>query len=60
MFEKLKEKEKTSESIDFEAKQNLVGFFDLLLKIDKRNHPENYKKQSDENYENNRDTNNTN
>lgn len=39
----------------FEAKQNLLGFFDLLLQIDKRNNPEKYK-----NYENNRDTNNTN
>lgn len=35
MLEKLKQKEKSSESIDFKAKQNLLGFFDLLLKIDK-------------------------
>lgn len=27
---------------DFEAKQNLVGFFELLLKIDKRNNPKLY------------------
>ena len=26
------------------AKENLLGFFDLLLQIDKRNHPEIYKK----------------
>ena len=41
--------------LDFEAKQNLVGFFNLLLKIDKRNNSEKYK-----NNENNRDTNNNN
>lgn len=39
---------------DFEAKHNLFGFFDLLLNIDIRNNPQNYKKKS---YENNRDTN---
>ena len=43
--------------MDFEAKHNLFGFFDLLLKIDMRNNPQNYKKES---YENNRDTNCTN
>ncbi len=42
--------------MDFEAKYNLLGFFDLLLKIDIRNNPQNYKKES---YENNRDTNYT-
>ena len=52
----LKEKSKLK---DFEARQNLLGFFDLLLKIDMRNNPELYKKQLDENYEDNRDTNNT-
>ena len=30
------------EDMNFETRQNLVGFFDLLLKIDKRNNPENY------------------
>ena len=40
--------------MDFEAKHNLFGFFDLLLKIDMRNNPQNYKKES---YENNRNTN---
>jgi len=39
---------------NFEAKQNLLGFFSLLLKIDKRNNPHLYK-----NNEDNRDTNNT-
>ncbi len=30
---------------NFEAKSNLVGLFDLLLKVDKRNNPENYVQQ---------------
>lgn len=34
--------EKTN--LNFEAKQNLVGFFNLLLKIDKRINPNLYKK----------------
>ncbi len=55
MVEKPKGKEKPLEDMDFEAKQNLVGFFDLLLEIDKRNNPEKYK-----NNENNRNTNNAN
>jgi len=37
-------------NIDFEAKHNLLGFFELLLKIDMRNNPQNYKM---ENYEDN-------
>ena len=37
---KIENKEKP----DFEAKTNLTGFFDLLLKVDMRNNPENYKK----------------
>ena len=41
---------------NFEAKQNLLGFFSLLLEIDKRNNPQNYQKSK--NYEDNRDTNN--
>ncbi len=31
------------ENLDFESKQNLVGFFDLLLKIDMRVNPDLYK-----------------
>lgn len=31
------------ENLDFESKQNLVGFFDLLLKIDMRINPDLYK-----------------
>ena len=52
-------KSKTSKSTkiqDFEAKQNLLGFFNLLLQIDKRNNPHLYQKS----YENKRDTNNSN
>jgi len=44
---------------DFEAKQNAVGFFSLLLKVAKRN-PELWKQICNENNEDNRDTNNTN
>lgn len=35
-------KEQQNEPEDFEAKQNLVGFFELLIKIDKRNNPNLY------------------
>ena len=45
--------------LDFEAKQNAVGFFSLLLKVAKRN-PELWKQICNENNEDNRDTNNTN
>jgi len=38
---------------DFEARQNLLGFFSLLLQIDKRINPHLYKKD-----ENNRSPNN--
>ena len=53
--------EKTSEKkqLDFEAKQNAVGFFSLLLKVAKRN-PELWKQICNENNENNRSSNNTN
>ena len=35
--------ENSLENLDFESKQNLVGFFDLLLKIDMRINPDLYK-----------------
>jgi len=35
--------ENNLETLDFESKQNLVGFFDLLLKIDMRINPHLYK-----------------
>ena len=53
---------KYSEKIDvkdFEAKQNAVGFFSLLLKVAKRN-PELWKQICNENNENNGSSNNTN
>ena len=53
---------KYSEKIDvkdFEAKQNAVGFFNLLLKVAKRN-PELWKQICNENNENNGSSNNTN
>ena len=50
---------KTEEEMDFEAKQNAVGFFSLLLKVAKRN-PELWKQICNENNEDNRDTNNPN
>ncbi len=54
------ETKKTEErNKDFEAKQNVVGFFSLLLKVAKRN-PELWKQICNENNENNRNTNNTN
>ena len=33
---------KSNDELDFEAEQNLLGFFDLLLKIDMRLNPQNY------------------
>ena len=39
-----KEKKKISEEYDWEAQQNLLGFFSLLLKVDMRNNPHLYKK----------------
>ncbi len=41
------------ENMDFEAKQNLTGFIALLLKVDKRVNPQNYKNKSNETYDNN-------
>ena len=52
-------KENNDKNNDFEAKQNAVGFFSLLLKVAKRN-PKLWKQICNENNENNRDTNNTN
>ncbi len=42
MQENIKQ-ENNLENLDFESKQNLVGFFDLLLKIDMRINPDLYK-----------------
>ncbi len=53
------EEKENKEKMDFEDKQNAVGFFSLLLKVAKRN-PELWKQICNENNEDNRDTNNTN
>ena len=53
-----KEIRELKEESDFEARQNLLGFFGLLLEVDKRLNPNLY--QRDKNDENNRNTNNTN
>ena len=39
----MSEEEKTKEQEDFEAKQNELDFFNLLLKIDQRTNPKRYK-----------------
>jgi hypothetical protein len=43
-----KENNQISTKESFEENQNLFGFFDLLLKVDMRNNPENYKKEDKE------------
>ena len=53
------EEKENKEKMDFEAKQNAVGFFSVLLKVAKRN-PKIWKQICNENNENNRDTNHTN
>lgn len=46
MFAKIKEKHEPIE-LDFDAKQNLVGFFKLLLDVDRRINPLFYKQLYD-------------
>jgi len=58
MIESSEKKEKSMDREDFEARQNLFGFFSLLLEIDKRVNPHLYKKIK--NNENNGSPNNTN
>lgn len=41
------DKEGQDDSFDFEARNNLVGFFDLLLKVDKRVNPHLYKNNNE-------------
>mgnify|MGYP001292093670 CR=1 FL=1 len=53
--EKFKEMFKKEYGVDYsdqeawEATHNLIGAFDLLLQMDRKQHPENYKKQKIEN-----------
>jgi len=46
------EKNNKNGQVSFEAKQNLLGFFSLLLKIDIRNNPEKYKNKELDNLTN--------
>ena len=57
--DKIIDKISEKEQMDFEAKQNAVGFFSVLLKVAERN-PKLWKQICNENNEDNRDTNNTN
>jgi len=40
-----KEEQKNIDNEDLEARENRIGFFDLLLKIDQRINPDLYKNQ---------------
>lgn len=44
---KTTDKNGKEKQLDFEAKQNLLGFFSLLLQVDRRNNPERYKENND-------------
>ncbi len=44
-------KKELSKNSNFEAEQNLVDFFDLLLKIDKRNNPHLYELENNNKYD---------
>jgi len=44
--EKKQNNKKVEDSKDWEARQNLFGFFSLLLEIDKRVNSQNYIKQT--------------
>jgi hypothetical protein len=55
--DKIINEENIKDNYNFEAKQNLLGFFNKLLEIDKRLNPHLYKKEK--NNENHRDRNNT-
>ena len=58
MSENLDNNSLRSEKWGFEAEQNWLGFWDLILKEYIKQNPEEYKKIKEENNENNRDTNN--
>jgi hypothetical protein len=48
MEKDIQKKNNAPEDIDFESRQNLVGFFELLFKIDRRLNPDKYNKQKNE------------
>jgi len=56
MSEEIQNNSYGSEQWDYDAEQNWLGFWDLILKEDMRQNPHFYQKS----YENNRDTNNPN
>lgn len=56
MFEKPENKSFGREEWGFEAEQNWLGFWDLIVKEYIRQNPEEYKKLKEENNENNRNT----
>jgi len=64
--DKIIDSEKEKEQLDFEAQQNIAGFFGLLLEIDKRLNPQLYQapapsqELTENQYENNRSPDNTN
>lgn len=57
MSEQLKENKKQEKrpddwlvnGLDEEARENLLGFFDLLVKVDRRVNPQLYQKHNDDN-----------
>ena len=59
MSEELSNNNLNNEVFGFEAEQNWLGFWDLIVKEWMRQNPEEYKKFKQENNENNRSANNT-
>ncbi len=59
MSEKLEQNNFKNEGWNYEAEQNWLGFWNLILQEDMRQNPEEYKKLKEENNEDNRDTNNS-
>lgn len=45
---KIQDEKRIDAKLDPEARYNLLGFFSLLLEIDRRNNPEKYKKQPED------------
>jgi hypothetical protein len=45
--EKKQDNREVEGDTDWEARQNLVGFFSLLLEVDKRLNPQNYTNKND-------------
>ncbi len=49
MKDSKKEQNENIKQKKFEAKQNQIGFFSILLRVDMKNNPEQYKKIKQEN-----------